>query len=141
MIRRTHGFSLVELLVAMVVLAILASLAISSYRSYTLRANRTDATTTILRISMAEEKYYLQNSQYTTDLVSAAPVGLGIGATSPLGYYTLTVTAGTTGSIATSWKVTATATGTQLQDVAACQTMSIDGDGTRTPADSSGCWK
>jgi type IV pilus assembly protein PilE len=138
---RSRGFTLIELLISIVVLAILASIAIGSYRNSVLRANRTDGTTTLLRISMAEEKYFLQNSQYTTDLASASPIGLGLSATSPLGYYTLAVTAGATGSIATSWKVTATATGSQLQDVAACQTLTLDGEGTRTPADSSGCWK
>jgi type IV pilus assembly protein PilE len=141
MTHRTRGFTLIELLIAIVVLAILANIAIGSYRSSVLRANRTDGTTTLLRISMAEEKYFLQNSQYTTDIASASPTGLGLSATSPLGYYTLAVTAGATGSIATSWKVTATATGTQLQDSAACQTLTLDGEGTRTPADSSGCWK
>lgn len=141
MTNRHRGFTLIELMISIVVLAILASIAIGSYRSSVLRANRTDATTTLLRISMAQEKYFLQNSTYTTDLASAAPTGLGLSATSPMGYYTLAVTAGPTGSIATSWKVTATATGAQLKDVAACQTLSIDGEGTRTPADSSGCWK
>ena len=136
-----RGFTLVELLIAVLVIAILGSLAVSSYRSYVLRANRTDATTTLLRAATAEEKYFLQNSTYTADLASAAPAGLGIGATSPLGYYTLSATAGSTGSIATSWKVTATATGTQTADLAICRTLSIDDQGVRSPADSSGCWK
>ena len=136
-----RGFTLVELLIAVLVMAILGSLAVSSYRSYVLRANRTDATTTLLRAATAEGKYFLQNSTYTTDLASAAPTGLGIGATSPLSYYRLSAAAGSTGSIATSWKVTATATGNQTQDLSACQTLSIDDQGVRSPADSSGCWK
>ena len=57
------------------------------------------------------------------------------------GYYTLGATAGSTGSIATSWKVTATATGNQTSDLAICRTLSIDDQGVRSPADSSGCWK
>jgi type IV pilus assembly protein PilE len=138
---RSRGFTLIELMIAIVVVAILASIAVASYRSSVLRANRTDGTTTLLQVSAAEEKYFLQNSQYTADLADAPPTGLGLGTTSPRGYYTLAVTAGSTGSLATSWLVTATATGSQTQDLAACQTMSIDDQGNRSPADSSGCWR
>lgn len=141
MSRKNAGFTLIELMISVVVLAILGSLAMASYRSSVLRSNRTDASTTVLRVAVAEEKYFLQNSQYTADLASAAPTGLGIGATTPLGYYTLAVTAGSTGSLATSWKVTASATGAQLKDIAACQTLSIDDQGVRSPNDASGCWK
>jgi type IV pilus assembly protein PilE len=141
MSRKNAGFTLIELMISVVVLAILGSLAMASYRSSVLRSNRTDASTTVLRVAVAEEKYFLQNSQYTADLASAAPTGLGIGATTPLGYYTLTVTAGSTGSLATSWKVTASATGAQLKDIAACQILSIDDQGVRSPNDASGCWK
>ncbi len=141
MTRKNAGFTLIELMISVVVLAILGSLAMASYRSSVLRSNRTDATTTLLRVSVAEEKYFLQNSQYTADLASAAPTGLGIGASTPLGYYSLAVTAGFTGSLATSWKVTASAAGAQLKDIAACQTLSIDDQGVRSPNDASGCWK
>jgi type IV pilus assembly protein PilE len=141
MSRKNAGFTLIELMISVVVLAILGSLAMASYRSSVLRSNRTDASTTVLRVAVAEEKYFLQNSQYTADLASAAPTGLGIGATTPLGYYTLAVMAGSTGSLATSWMVTASATGAQLKDIAACQTLSIDDQGVRSPNDASGCWK
>jgi type IV pilus assembly protein PilE len=140
MSRWNRGFTLIELMMALVVVAILAGIAIANYRSSVLRANRTDASTTLLQISAAEEKYFLQNSTYTADLADAAPTGLGLSATTPRGYYTLAVSAGSTGSLATSWLVTATATGTQAQDTA-CTTLSLDDQGTRTPADASGCWR
>ena len=139
--RSARGFTLIELLTTIVVITILTTVAVSSYRSSVLRANRTDATTTLLRAAAAEEKYFLQNSTYTTDLASAAPTGLGIGAATPLGYYALSASAGSTGSITTSWKMTATAQSSQIKDLAACLTLSIDDQGTRTPADASGCWK
>jgi len=138
--------TLVELLTVMAVLAILSSIAVASYRSYMMRTNRTDARTALLRIQVAEEKYFLQNDQYIADAVSAPPAGLGIlgaGGATPSGYYTIAVTPGATANIATSYLATATAVpgGPQAQDTAVCQTLSIDDQGQRLPPESSGCWR
>jgi type IV pilus assembly protein PilE len=143
--KTTHlrGMSLIELLAVITIVGVLSALAVSTYTSYTLRANRTDATTTLLRIQVAEEKFFLSNNTYTTDFISAPPTGLGISnvATTNNGRYTLTIAAGGTGTIATSYTATATATGAQTSDTAACQVYSINETGTRSPLDSSGCWK
>lgn len=142
--RQQLGFSLLELLVTIVIVGILASLATASYRGYGIRANRSEGTTALLSIQVAEEKFYLQNGTYTANIVAASPAGLGLLATSaPSGYYTLTVVpnAATTGTIATSYAATATAVGSQTADTAACRTLSIDETGSRTPTTASGCWK
>lgn len=140
---RMRGVSLIELLTVVTLVAILGSLAIGAYGRYSQRANRTDGTATLLRIQVAEEKFFLSNNTYTTDFTNAPPTGLGIlsGATTANGRYNITLAAGSSGSIATSYLATATATGGQLQDTAACQVFTIDDRGNRTPADSSGCWK
>jgi len=143
MMNRDRGFTLIELLTVIGVIAILAAISIGSYRSYGLRTNRADGQTALLKISVAEEKYFLQNNTYTTDLADPPPAGLGIGNASPGGYYTLTVTADPngTGNIATSYLATATATGTQTADQAACQVYTMNDQAQRTPADATGCWK
>jgi type IV pilus assembly protein PilE len=135
------GFSLMELLTVIGIISILSVIAVGSYRSYGLRTNRADGQTALLKISVAEEKFFLQNNTYTTDLADAPPNGLGIGNASPAGYYTLTVAAGATGTIATSYLATATATGTQTTDLATCQVYTMNDQAQRTPADSTGCWK
>jgi type IV pilus assembly protein PilE len=138
---RQRGVTLIELVVVMAILAILSTLAVSSYRSYTLRAQRTDAQNALLRIQVAQEKHFLQNNTYTTDIVSAPPTGLGLGSnTTPGGYYTLAVAADA-GGIGTSYIATATATGGQTQDKAACLTLTINDRGQRTPLESTGCWR
>jgi type IV pilus assembly protein PilE len=131
------------LLTVLTIVAILGSLAVGAYGRYSQRANRTDGTAALLRIQVAEEKFFLGNNSYTTDFTSAPPTGLGIlpSATTTNGRYTITLAAGASGSIATSYLATATATGGQLQDSAACQVFTIDDRGNRTPADSTGCWK
>lgn len=142
--RRQSGVTLIELLTVIVVLAILSSIAVTTYRRFTLRANRTDATTTLLRIQVAQEKFFLQNNRYasgSTELTAAPPAGLGVGLRAgdltPNGYYAITLDA----ADATHYAATATATAGQTQDTAACQTFTLNEQGTRTPAESSGCWK
>lgn len=139
--RQQRGFTLIELMIAVAVVGILATIAISSYRSQTMRSNRTDGRAELLQIQLAEQKYYLQNNTFTANLAAAPPAGLGMPTTSPRGYYTLAVAAGGTGTLATSFQVTATAVGGQTQDDPNCLTLQIDDTGTRTPNDASGCWR
>jgi type IV pilus assembly protein PilE len=91
MLQRERGVTLIELLTVIVVLGILASIAVPSYRSYLLRAHRTDAKTALLQVQAAEEKFYLQANKYTQDLISAPPAGLGLGNVSSNGYYDLSI--------------------------------------------------
>ena len=133
---RMRGVTLIELMVVLAIVAILASLAVGSYRRYVLRANRTDATSALLRIQVAEEKFFLQNNAYTTDLSAA---GLGIPSPTSHGFYNLVVAGAP--AIATSFKATATATGTQTQDTS-CLTLTIDDQGLRNSAPSTtDCWR
>src|SRR5437763_2903936 len=86
---RMRGMTLIELMVVVAIVAILASLAVGSYRRYVLRANRTDATSALLRIQVAQEKYFLQNNTYTTDVTDLPPTGLGVASPTTNGFYTL----------------------------------------------------
>src|ERR1700743_1635171 len=86
--RYMRGVTLIELMTVMVILAILSTIAIGSYRRYSMKANRTDATMSLLKIQAAEKNYFLQNNAYTNDLSNS---GLAIGTTSPAGFYTLGV--------------------------------------------------
>lgn len=87
-----RGFTLIELLITLAIVSIITTMAVGGYRSYLLRANRVDATATLLRIAAAQEKFYVQNGRYadTSELAEAPPAGLGI-AGSAHGYYTLSI--------------------------------------------------
>lgn len=128
------GFSLLELIVAIVIVAILAAIAVSSYRSYILKGNRSDALRTLLAMQMAQEKYRMNNSTYGT----LAQVWNGV-TTSENGFYTLAISANT----ATTYTLTATAVGSQAndsEDGTSCTTITLtysNGTTTRTPA---ACW-
>jgi type IV pilus assembly protein PilE len=136
---RMTGVTLIELLTVVAVVAILGTLAVANYRKYLLRTNRTDATTALLRIQVAEEKFYLQKNTYTTDLTA-----LGLSATTTNGYYTLRVAPdpASTNDILTSYVATATAVGGQTDD-ASCLTLGISDRGLHqsSPSASSTCWR
>lgn len=137
-----RGFTLIELMIALVIVAILASIAIPGYRNYILRTNRGDATAALLKIAAAQEKFYLQNDSYTTDFDLAPPAGLGI-PTTENGHYELAVAAGPDGLLA-GFVATATADadGPQASDDD-CQTFTINQQGVRTsiPDDIDICWR
>ena len=143
---RAHGFSLIELMIVVTVVSILAALANASYRSYMLRTNRTEGRIALMAIQSAQERYFIQNNQYATTLATviapAASGGLGVtnltsGGVTPNGYYTISFQVATP----TTYTIQAVATGPQTKDTAACLTFTVNDQGQRTPADSTGCWK
>jgi type IV pilus assembly protein PilE len=73
--RKIAGVTLLELMIVVVVVAVLGTIAIPSYRQYTLRANRTEAKTALLRVATQQERWYLQNNTYTNDLVALGFAG------------------------------------------------------------------
>lgn len=146
------GFTLIELMIVVVIMGILATASVAGYRQYVQRANRVDATSALLRVSTAQERFYLQNSRYATtadELADPPPGGLGIGGTEH-GLYDLAVEAGADGAVA-GYTTTATASGSGSQgDDDDCQEFSIDQSGKRGARDADGtesaaitdrCWR
>ena len=134
-----QGVTLLELLTVVVIIAVLAGLAVSSYRRYIVRSNRTEAKTALLRVQVAQEKYFLQNRAYVTATADLHN-NLGVDPTTQSQMYAITVAPLTAGSTI-DYQATATAQGAQATSDAACATLAIDNTGQRSPADSSGCWK
>ena len=66
--KRQSGFSLVELMIAVVIMVILAGLALPSYNQYVLRAQRGIAQQLIADIRSRQERYFLNNRGYADDL-------------------------------------------------------------------------
>lgn len=127
-----RGFSLVELLVTLAIMAIVTSLAVGGYRQYLRRANRVDATSALLRLAAAQEKFYLQNGQYAdaAAMAAAPPAGLGIAGTER-GYYVLDIVIDADGA-AVGYTATATvaAAGPQADD-SECWVLSVNERGLR----------
>lgn len=143
----SSGFTLIELMVTVAIVSILATIAVASYSSQIQKSRRTDARSALLDLAGREEKLFSTNNAY-----SATPSDLGyaaVGTPWPIsvgsGYYTVTVAVPDPAQAAatpTTYAITATAVGTQLNDTA-CATLSVNqlgqqsSTGTGTPAT---CW-
>lgn len=138
--RRNRGFTLMELIVAMVIVATLAAIAIPSYNSYVLKSHRTEAKSALLDAASLEERFFSTSNTYSAN---PADLGYGNGPTPfPVGsgYYNITSIAvipavpptplAPSGTPA-SFQITATAVGQQANDTA-CATFSVNSAGQQT---------
>ena len=121
MLKRQHGFTLIELMVTVAIIAILAAIAYPSYRDSVVRSRRTDAKNALTQAMANMERSYTQNNTYVTTICGGNPLicpgscnGGGF-CTSTEGNYTITLTPVPT---ATTFTILATPVpgGTQFLD-------------------------
>jgi type IV pilus assembly protein PilE len=62
--RRAGGFTLIELMIAVVIIAILAAVALPNYRQYVIRGNRSAAQAQMMDIANREQQFLLMNRAY-----------------------------------------------------------------------------
>ena len=145
------GFTLVELMIVVVVVSILMGISIPGYRGYVMRANRVDATTSLLRIAAAQEKFYLQHhpARYAItpeELSDAPPDGLGIAMTER-GFYRLAVKAGIHGASRGFIAIAVVNSSENQAADADCALFRIDEQGRRSAQSATGmdttdiCWR
>lgn len=131
-LRSSSGFTLIEILITLAVIAILAAIAYPSFIAQIRKSRRTDATTALARIQMAQEKFRSNNTSY------GILADLGVPAASTDGYYTLAVS----GNSATGYTATATPVAGKSQAAdSVCPTITVTvaaGNATYGPV--AGCW-
>jgi len=106
--KSAKGFTLIELMIAVVIIAILAAIAYPSYVDYIRKARRADGMDALLVVQNLQEKYRANNTTYGT------LAQIGAAANSVEGRYTIAITAGS--NTATGYIVTATGVGDQAND-------------------------
>ena len=63
-IKKTAGFTLIELMVTVAILGILAAIAIPAYNGYVITAKMTEAENNLAALRLAEEEFFLENNTY-----------------------------------------------------------------------------
>ena len=137
------GFSLTELLMALVIMALLISLATPGWRDHIRSARRSEAISDLLHAAARQEQFRLTNHRYanTSELALAPPDGLGLAANS--GSYVLTSAITNAGYLMAA---TVNADGLQKDD-ARCWTFTLDQTGLQQARDidnrdtTSNCWR
>lgn len=122
--RRSAGFTLVELAVALALVGVLAGIAVPSWQAQVRQARRADAHLAIGLVHQAQERWRSSHPAFATQLGRGA---LDLPALSPDGHYAVALGGGADGA-ASGFVVTATARGRQAAD-RACSVLRLVAEG------------
>ena len=137
-IRKSRGFTLMEVMIVVVILVLLAAIAYPSYQDYVIRGNRSAAQSFMLEVASKQERFLLDARAYAADI---AALGMSVPSSVSANY---TITSAPTAGPPPGYTVTATPIGNQLAKDTLCLTLTINATGTKTASGSGGvsqCWK
>ncbi|WP_144210083.1 type IV pilin protein [Shewanella donghaensis] len=129
---KNNGFTLIELMIAVVIVGILSSIAYPSYTQFVAKAARADGLAGLMDVANRQEQYYLDNRKYTADMTK-----LGLSADPWVvdnQYYSIDAVVVNN----TDFTLTASAKGTQVTRDPSCISITLNSTGTKLPQE---CWK
>jgi len=133
------GWTVIELLIALVVAAVLVAIAVPSYQSHIKRSQRADGVAALLNVQTAQEKFFLQTGVYSASLTEGPPAGLGLAKLSPQGHYAV--------EISVSAPSAYTAKAVRVSTDTRCVELTLNQNGLRQARDAQGkdttedCWR
>lgn len=120
---KSKGFTLIELMIALVVIAILAAIAVPAYRDSVIKGNRRAAQTAVLDLANLQQQFFVSNRAYG----SAAALGYTL-PPEVATHYDLAITVNNAATPPT-FLLTLTPKGGQAKDGA----LTVNSAGRRTP--------
>jgi len=144
---RARGFTIAEILTALIVITVLVALAVPMWRTHQLRVHRVDGRAALISAQTAQDQFFGSHARYagSAEVSAPAPAGLGLAPVSEHGFYRIEVSTSADGL---AYVATARATGAQGQSSdARCVEMSLDQNGRRRAIDADGadrsadCWR
>jgi type IV pilus assembly protein PilE len=145
--KRTHGFTLIELMVVTAIIGILAAVAFPAYTDYVTRTKRAIGKAFLSEMASKQEQFFSDNKRYADDLtelgyadkemtVDASSKFVAADAADALYTFSLSETGTRT------FTLTATPKGTQATNDTDCGNLTLNQSGTKAAdgADPDSCW-
>lgn len=137
---KVHGFTLIELMIAVAIIGILAAIAYPSYQEQVRSSRRGDCTGALAGMANAMERHFTTNNTYVGAAVGAA----GIPDQCPVDGGTATYNLEIDAADASSYLIQAVPTGAQADDKCGTLTLSSTGekgiDGAEAGLTWEDCW-
>ncbi len=133
--KKSKGFTLIELMIVVAIVSILLAIAIPSYNNQMRKSRRTEAKQILSDLQLKQEKWRSNHATYGTSLAPPTASNIPIPATSA--YYTITLT---TAGTATGYGYTATAIGSQVGDSCGNLTLAMASGNVAKGPGTAGCW-
>lgn len=135
--RARRGFTLVELMVAVVIISILATVSYGAYTNQVFKTQRTAARALLQDVLQHEERFFTNSNAYTTDLTQLGYYAAGL--QTSRGTHSIALAVGPSGNIATSVAITATS----LKGDSKCTSLTLTSTNAQSGTGSSPavCWQ
>ena len=129
-VKRTRGFTLLEVMIVCVIVGILAAIVLPAYQNQVRKSRRASAQSHLMEIAAKQHAYFLDTrGSYTTSLST-------LHLTTPADVATnFTISIATAAGPPATFTATASPTGSQVNDLGSGVNLTIDSTGAKAPAD------
>ncbi len=138
---RIHGFTLLEVMIALVIVAILAAIAYPSYRDSVTRTRRAEGKAALLDLANRMERYFIDRNTYATATIAAGATTDVLGSNlTENGYYQMQIQA----QAATTYTIRAVPQGQQATNDATCGNLTLTNAGVKGISgggNAQDCWR